>query len=348
MKEVFHGLFVVCVFSIVSVASASTLYIEPHEAEISPGDTIALEVRIDTEEGECINAVDGIIEYPENIVPVDIALGNSIFPVWVETPTIDRSNRRITFAGGIPNGYCGRIEGDPRLTNTILELIIQTPGRGDNNPDINPLAHILFSNQTVVYLNDGAGTQSVLRTLGSSIVVHQEPGDVLIDQWNARVAEDSTPPGKFSIALSGGESAFGGDYFISFNTTDKQSGIDHYEVIEESFDQVKLFTWGAIDAPWIVSQSPYLLRDQSLNSTIRVKAVDKAGNEYIAILTPEESMRGMSDIKILGVVLFIIFVLIGGGAYLLYRRKVRSYRQSDTLESNDVQHTNDQDNSYEE
>ena len=32
---------------------------------------------------------------------------------------INKENRTVTFAGGIPNGYCGRVNGDPKLTNII-------------------------------------------------------------------------------------------------------------------------------------------------------------------------------------------------------------------------------------
>ncbi|MFT5036563.1 MAG: hypothetical protein ACI9VM_000125 [Candidatus Azotimanducaceae bacterium] len=323
MKEIFSVFLVAYTMFFVSSANASTLYIEPAESEIHPGDTIALSVRINTDEGECINAVDGVIEYPPHIVPVDIALGNSIFPVWVEFPVIDKENRRITFAGGIPNGYCGRIEGDPRLTNVILELIFQTSGVITEGFD--SLAHIDFTSETSVLLNDGAGTPAKLRTLGNRIAIFNTPREEVVDQWNARVEDDETPPGKFSISLSGDSSAFGGRYFISFNTTDKQSGIDHYEVIEEPLDQLQLFNWGAVDAPWIVAKSPYKLADQSLNSTVRVKAVDKAGNEYIAILIPEESMRGLSNQTKLYIG-FGFILLVFAGAYIVYRRKIRSYK----------------------
>ena len=41
------------------------------------------------------------------------------------------------------------------------------------------------------------------------------------------------------------------------------------------------------EAIWKVGDSPYLLEDQSLKSIIKVRAIDKAGNERIVEIIPE-------------------------------------------------------------
>ncbi len=105
--------------------------------------------------------------------------------------------------------------------------------------------------------------------------------------------------------------AFTGNYFIVFSTTDKQTGISHYEIMEEPAEEFKHFSWGGVDAPWVTANSPYVLQDQSLNSIIRVKAIDKAGNEYVATLIPDETMQSISRNQIL------IYVFIGIGATVL-------------------------------
>ena len=47
------------------------------------------------------------------------------------------------------------------------------------------------------------------------------------------------------------------------------------------------FAPGTSKAPeWQVASSPYVLQDQSLGSTVRVRAVDKAGNERLAVFVP--------------------------------------------------------------
>lgn len=309
---------------------AASLYIDPYESEIYPGDSISLSVRLDTEEGECVNVIDAVIEYDPELVAVDVSRGDSIMPIWVEDPKIDKNNRLVTFAGGIPNGYCGRIAGDPRLTNVIAELIMQAPTLSISIGDTDDLGEIKFRPETKVLLNDGLGSEAPLTTYGSKLLLNDKPRNEPINEWNSRVAEDVTAPQSFSIALTSDPSIYNGRYFITFNTTDKQSGIDHYEIMEEPIDDFNLFGWGAADAPWTIERSPYLLKDQSLNSTIRVKAVDKSGNEYIAVYVPEESQRGLSDREIARTGMFVsglIIILVTVIAVAYYRFSTRRYKK---------------------
>lgn len=298
-------------FGVAMHAHAASLYMDPHEAELKRGDTISVSVRLDTDEGECVNVVDGVITYSENIQPVDISRGNSILSLWVEDPVINKTNRTITFAGGIPNGYCGRIPGDPRLTNNVVDLLFQSPGLQIGSTESGNIASIDFAPETHVLLNDGFGTKVAPQTFGASILLAKEAGGTVQNPWQEAVSSDQFPPEKFSISLERIPNEHG-RYYISFNTTDKQSGIDHYEVIEEPLDTKNLFGWGAQTAPWLEAKSPYPLNDQSLNSTIRVKAIDKAGNEYIATFVPDESQRTFSSDNV-----FIIVALCGAGALLL-------------------------------
>lgn len=277
-------------FSLATSASAATLYMDPSAATLNRGDTLTVGVRIDTDEllNECVNAVDAVISYSPSIQPVDVSLGQSIFSVWVEEPVIDEMAHTITFAGGVPNGYCGRIAGDPRLTNNVINLVFRSPGLQIGGGSERNAASIAFLPETTVYLNDGRGTKADLATYGTNITLNDKPG-AAFDPWLEEVAADEIPPTAFSISLERDEKAFSGKWFIVFNTTDKQTGIDHYEVLEEP--ERNLVSWGRADAPWISARSPYVLADQTLNSVIRVRAIDKAGNEYVATLVPEESLR---------------------------------------------------------
>ncbi len=305
---------------------AATLYLEPNNSTINLGDSIEVVVRLDTNEleGECVNSVEGVLTYGPGVLPVDVSLGESIFSLWIEPPTINTEAREITFAGGIPNGYCGRIVGDPRLTNILMTLIFRAPGfTVGASPD--GASQIAFTGQTKAYLNDGLGTVAELRTLPATITVNQEVGNGVSDPWRTAVRADTFPPEEFSITLDRDELAFGGRYFIAFNTTDKQSGIDHYEVIEEPMIDLKVFNWGASDAPWIDTRSPYILDDQTLNSIIRVKAVDKAGNQYVATLVPDESLRTITDAqRIYQIFRFVSFgfgtIILLGVLFFVYRR----------------------------
>lgn len=312
---------------------AASLYMAPNTSEIKRGDTVAIAVRLDTDEDECVNVVDGVITYTNNIEPVDVSRGNSIFSVWVEEPIIDKQNKTITFAGGIPNGYCGRIPGDPRLTNTVVELLFRSPGMVIGGGTQSKVAEINFSPQTRVLLNDGFGTDAQTSFFGAQLTLSDKVGNTISNEWNDRVIGDTTPPQEFSIFLEKNPNAFSGRYYIVFNTTDKQSGIDHYEVIEEPLDSKNLFGWGAETAPWVTAKSPYILDDQSLNSAIRVRAIDKAGNEYVATLVPEESQRTLSTeglvmLALIAVALVVLLVVAGISLFFVRGRKKKEEEDS--------------------
>lgn len=340
--------FSICIWSLlISPVSAATLYIDPASATLGRGDSIIAKVRIDTDEtlDECINAASGVIEFSGPISPIDVSIGESIFPMWVEPPTLHAQNNVVTFAGGIPNGYCGRIEGDPVLTNTLFEIVL----RADVQAGEMATATINFRNDASVYLNDGLGTQADTALLPSEVAVLAGASAVVSDPWTERIVADTNDPQAFSIILARDEAAFAGDYYITFNTTDKETGIDHYEIMEEPISQAGSFLWGRVDAPWQQSRSPYRLDDQTLNSIIRVKAVDKAGNEYIANLIPDPELRGASHMSYL---MFALYALLGFGAIALFvivRKKMHAkklakldvYRQTQTTDEKDEEnHTN--------
>lgn len=317
-------------------SSAASLYIDPPTNTLYRGDAVTLSVRLDTDEsvGECVNAVDAVIKYSENIEPVDISTGNSIFNIWVETPTINRQERIITFAGGIPNGYCGRVEGDPRLTNILTQIIFRSPSfsvSGSNDTD----ASVYFSDESTAYLNDGLGTRVSLNTYPAKIILNKTASTTFTNPWQAEIDADKTPPNEFSIDLQRDDNAFYKKYYIVFNTTDKETGIDHYEIMEEPLNQIGDFQWGRVDAPWVIARSPYVLEDQTLNSIIRVKAVDKAGNQYISNLIPDESMRTMSVSQVAFSVTFLVifgafaFMLISLAFLILKKRKINIFKKAE-------------------
>lgn len=350
-RMLLRGLFL-ATFFIATETLAATLYIDPPRSELFRGDAIEMSIRLDTDEsiGECVNAVDAVITYSESIVPVDISTGNSIFSMWVERPTINQAERTITFAGGIPNGYCGRVEGDPRLTNTLATIIMRSPGfaigGGSTEEASNDIATVSFTEATTAYLNDGLGTKADLTTYAAQIQLNRTAGPGIVDPWRDAVGQDTIPPEPFTIYLDKDDRAFNGRYYISFNTTDKQTGIDSYQVMEEPISELNSFNWGRADAPWITTRSPYVLKDQSLNSVIRVRALDKAGNERIATLLPEESLRTMSEQQLFyflvngGLILFAFLVLgFGALAYRQRRKRVQLIKadNNESLVSNENQ-----------
>jgi len=324
--------FCVAFFSVSQQSFAATLYIDPHSVDVLKGDTVTAAVRLDTDEGECVNTVDAVISYGEDIQAIDISRGRSILSLWVEDPIIKKDEHQITFAGGIPNGYCGRIPGDPSLTNIVAELVFRAPGFSVGQSE-NITSLLTFEPGTRVLLNDGFGTEATLRTISGSINLLQSVGTTSKDVWRDIVLQDAVQPQPFSIDLVQNPDVFSGKYYIVFNTTDKQSGIDHYEIIEESRDDIYSLRWGRGDAPWAPIESPYVLEDQSLSSIIRVKAVDKAGNERITVFIPDDSMRRMQGVTVallVGIGSLLSLALVA--AFWMVFRKKRIHKKSEITE----------------
>lgn len=321
-KVAFLTLFLCVVWA--DSANAATLYMEPNQVEIKRGDSVLLSVRLDVDEEECINAIDGVIRYSENIEPIDVSRGSSILSVWIEDPKIDKVNRTITFAGGIPNGYCGRIPGDPRLTNNIVDISFMSPGLQIGTTESGNVARISFGDETRILLNDGYGTEAPRLLFGSEFILAREAGPQVNNDWLNIINNDEQAPEDFAITLERTPNAFSNKYFIVFNTTDKQSGIASYEVMEEPLEMRNLFMWGRVDAPWKSAKSPYVLEDQSLNSTIRVRAIDKAGNEYIAVLVPDEANRTIpKELYLVAGFAFVAGLILIFSMFMLIRFLVR-------------------------
>ncbi|MDP3964733.1 MAG: cohesin domain-containing protein [bacterium] len=95
------------------------------------------------------------------------------------------------------------------------------------------------------------------------------------DEWQLvgqrRVMIDSVPPLEFEIELSQETSVFGGNWFISFATSDRTSGIYQYEVVEGN-EGIRPAT------------SPYQLKSELMNRRVIVRAYDKAENVTEAYL----------------------------------------------------------------
>ncbi len=324
--------FFVCAGCVPHGVFAATLYIDPHSIDVLKGDLVTVAVRLNTDEGECVNAVDAVITYSDSIEAVDISRGKSIMSLWVEDPVLNKDAHQITFAGGIPNGYCGRIPGDPSLTNIVAELVFRAPGFSVGRKD-NVAALVSFDPKTRVLLNDGQGTDAPLRTIDGNINLLQQVGTTTKDEWGGVVLGDKIPPQPFSIDLVKNPQIFQGKYYIVFNTTDKQTGVDHYEVLEESEKDFYNFSWGRTDAPWVKATSPFLLKDQTLHSVIRVKAIDKAGNEQVAVVVPDASLRTLPVfVKVLGILgAFLLMLCVAVVVRALIKRRRRVLSEDDEI-----------------
>ena len=266
--------------------SAAVLYVDPTEGVVSPNQMFAVDVRIDNQD-QCLNVFDVGIKYSnDKVEAVTVSRGRSILTLWVEDPVIDHKKGEIRFTGGVPGGYCGRVVGDPDLTNVLVTVVFQPLNEGVFSGEV----EISFDEKSSVLLSDGRGSLSPLDFLNAVYEVGDEP-TVLAEGWLETIRGDDRPPTSFDIELLREDSVFDGRYYIVFSTTDKGSGLSHYEVKEEDIDRPGFIRGSNKEAEFVRVQSPYLLKDQTLNSKITVKAVDNAGNERLARYEPDPSMR---------------------------------------------------------
>lgn len=283
------GFFILCPGS----ASAATLFIDPIPGTYGPGNTFIETIRINNE-GDCINAANIALTYPtDSLRAVDFSRGDSIFSLWAVEPKIDTEHGTIIFAGGIPGGYCGRIAGDAGLSN-VLGKVIFTVINAEKKEAI-----IHFTPDSAVYLNDGAGTLAKLTTQDGTVHL-SGTSTVSKNPWLALVGQDTTPPQPFRVEVESTIGVFNGRYYIVFSTTDKESGLDYFEIFERG--------------GWKRITTPYLLLNQSLLGVgdIQVHAVDKAGNirrgEFSPALTPKRQFTFADFLPFIILAVAILFI----------------------------------------
>lgn len=272
---------------------ASTVYVNTSHSEFFVGDSIMFNVRINSENKD-INAVEGevLLDYLADAVSLtDINTAGSEFSLWPSKPIPSESNTSISFVGGSPGGLISK---DAIVFNIVLKL--QETGQITLSP-----------NNIGVYLNDGKGTKDEVSVKNLIINVLPKKSDAQsADDWNTIISNDKTAPESFEITTGKDPSIFDNQYFISFFTTDAESGVAYYEVQEGERDFVR-------------AESPYLLQDQSLKNLIKVKAIDKAGNERIEELTPSAAAAPFYKNILFWIIIIIIVVIIA--TMVIWQRK---------------------------
>ncbi|OGF25023.1 hypothetical protein A2331_00540 [Candidatus Falkowbacteria bacterium RIFOXYB2_FULL_34_18] len=284
---------------------ASSLYLDPAETSIGPGGDISVDIKIDIGE-ECINTIDANLSFDANFLRLmDFLIGDSIVSIWLVKPETEDFNSIndsgiIHISGGIPGGYCGKIPGDPGQSNTVGRLIFRMPSMivTDDKKDF---VGINFLDSAKVLINDGFGTEDNISLSGANVQI-LEKRITPQDDWKLQIQEDKIKPNPFVIELRQDSGIFGGKYYLNFFTIDKQSGMDYYEVLEirpgeevgvepKSDFLDRLLKLNRPAPIWKKAKIPYLLEDQTLQSIIRVKARDKAGNERIVEYIPDADRK---------------------------------------------------------
>lgn len=252
--------------------NAAKIFVNQPQNQIRVGDTVLIRIMLDTEDKE-INAIDGkiIVQGSAKVSFVNVA--GSIFSLWPNKPSI--SGDEISFVGGTPSGVFGN--------NLRLFEIAISPSKTGN-------ITISTDKDSVILLNDGLGTKLAISPSSQIITIGAENGESRNEIANL-ILFDKNPPEPFKVELGKDIKSYNNQYFINFYTTDKESGIHRYEIIEG-------------ENPIIRSGNPYILRDQTLKTDVVVRAVDNAGN------VREETFKAPKKFNILNWLVLIIAIII--------------------------------------
>ena len=286
-----------------SLSLASSVYIDTGHSEFFVGDTILFNVRVDSENKD-INAVEGeiLLDHAVDAVSLsDINTSGSTFSLWPSKPLPSLRNARISFAGGSPGGFVSK---DAIVFNVVLKL--QETGQVALSP-----------NNIEVYLNDGKGTKDEVHVKDLIIdILPRKSGAEVVDDWGHIVSNDMTPPEPFEIYVGQEDSVFDGKKFLSFSTTDAQSGISYYEVIESGL-------------PPIRSNETYILQEQNIPTTVVVRAYDSAGNMRQSVYPPPttKTMTETTSYSLTFIVAGIVVFLILLAVTVVVFRKLRKKRK---------------------
>lgn len=246
----FTGLLAValCSFLVFGRAEAAQVYFELPSGSSKVGDEFSAALFLDTE-GITINAVEFKILIPELLKIKSISKGSSVIKLWVNEPSF--SGKTISLAGGVPGGLTSS-------KGLIARINLQAAAVGEGNIALMP--------ESAIFLNDGQGTKLDLKTVGGPVFQVIPKGKETIPSVSkAPEKKETKKPDKFKILFGQDPRVFGDEKFISFFTTDRDTGVDHYEVRLGK-------------GPFKIAQPPYLIKDVPPRTVIRVRAYDTEGN----------------------------------------------------------------------
>ncbi len=296
LRKYFFSLIFSVVFSYSTfgyVAHAATIIFDPQETTVGPITPFKVGIMLDS--FNQVNTISVLINVPDQFEVTDISDGNSIINFWVEKPHINNSHQ-LVFSGIIPGGFSG-------IHAKLLTLTLKASRTGQFVIGLDPNSRI--------YLNSLSNLEESITALDLNLNV-VEGRDNLINS-----IPDIDLPNSFTPLLVQLPDISGNNllWHVAFQSHDKGSGINHYEVAESS-KKIDVSNTSAIDSlNWYRAVNPYLLRDQKLTSFVYVRAIDDEYNKRVEFIEPQNKLvwyeRGNG---------YIILVLIVVG-YIVVRKK---------------------------
>lgn len=250
--------------------SAAEIRVSTDRVNVGVGDQFLISV--DVYSTESINTLEGKIIFPENkLVVKEINDGGSVINFWIDKPFV--SEGAVSFSGITPGGFTG-------VNSHIVSVLFEAKEAGPLLVEINTLKALI---------NDGLGTEAKIGSNNISLMVREK--GVQVDK---KKVIDTELPEDFTPLIAEDPSLFEGKKFLVFATEDKISGIDHYEVREGG--------WGFFRT----AESPYLLKHQSLDRKIFIRAIDKSSNKRVVVMEAHNPSAWYQQYALSGIILLLI------------------------------------------
>ncbi|OGI76827.1 hypothetical protein A3C57_00370 [Candidatus Nomurabacteria bacterium RIFCSPHIGHO2_02_FULL_33_12] len=274
-------------------ANASNLFFYANNNQFSRNEEFVVEVRLDTQ-NENINAIEGDIILLNGLNVKSINSGGSVINFWIENPSVTNQNT-IHFAGLTPGGFNSN-------NNFLFKITLFSKTAG--------LKEINASGVRVLK-NDGLGSAVVNTTIPISILINTKINNEIFNFFSFDdVIDDKELPESFNPKITKNPDIYNGQNVLIFTTQDKISGIDHYEVREGELGTYKN------------TESPYLLKNQDINQSIYIKAIDKVGNTRIEVLRP---INVVQDVVKTNNYFFILLLLVIILLVIFFRKRISKF-----------------------
>jgi hypothetical protein len=298
-------IFGIIVFSIAGImfsaqaSLAASISFQSSSSQIFTDSEFYVDVYVDTQ-GESINTIGLSVVVPEEFRFLYANIDKSIIPLWVESPRVVESTI-VSLSGIIPGGFNGYI--DPfdvrnRAPGVVVRLHFVPEETGVFN---------MSARDIEIYRNDGTGSRISATVVPQKIAVQES-----ITPTVSRIV-DTEQPLPFVPSVLSDPLLHDGLFVVIFTTKDLGSGIEYYEVRENS-------------GQWRKGTSPYVLQNQKRLFSVEVRAVDRTGNQRLASAEiPVELQRDRIPLVWIGMGIALLvgcaILILKWKHIVLYKRK---------------------------
>lgn len=197
------------------------------------------------------NVVEGNITVSGKDVRVlETSVGTSVASFWPETPAVIGNNVRFAFM--TPGGVTGN--GLP-----VLTVIASMPADSQL---------VVSAHDSAAYKHNGEGTRVPIPT--ATLTLDKQPS-----QSKSESITDKRAPEPFTPTVEQ-EPLINKQPILFFNAQDKESGVDHYDLLVSAvaLSEAEL----AASKDWVRIENPYTLPTHIVASHVYIRAIDKGGN----------------------------------------------------------------------